>query len=65
ELNNLRVSAIALIKKSAEQVKHRKNAKEVESAIIFGTSDTWKRKPRSNGKRAKSEIVFVNKKVEP
>ncbi|KAG3063002.1 hypothetical protein PI124_g22556 [Phytophthora idaei] len=41
------------------------DAKEGESAIVFGTSDTWKRKPRSNGKRAKSAIVFFNKKVEP
>ncbi|KAG2770172.1 hypothetical protein PC129_g22611 [Phytophthora cactorum] len=59
------MSAIALIKKCAGQVKHRKNAKEGECAIVFGTSDKWKRKPRSDGKRAKSEIVFVNKKIEP
>ncbi|KAG2980243.1 hypothetical protein PC120_g25002 [Phytophthora cactorum] len=88
QLNNLSVSAIAPIKKSAEQVKHRKNANEDESAIVFGTSDNWKKKtqeeqearqernrlryerqlekkPRSNGKRAKSAIVFVNMKVEP
>ncbi|KAG3213046.1 hypothetical protein PC129_g16021 [Phytophthora cactorum] len=88
ELNNLSVSAIAPIKKSAEQVKHRKNANEDESAIVFGTSDNWKKKtqeeqearqernrlryerqlekkPRSNGKRAKSAIVFVHMKVEP
>ncbi|KAG2850571.1 hypothetical protein PC113_g16663 [Phytophthora cactorum] len=41
ELNNLSVSAIAPIQKSAEQVKHRMNAKEGESAIVFGTNDNW------------------------
>ncbi|KAG2892812.1 hypothetical protein PC114_g16496 [Phytophthora cactorum] len=34
QLNNLIVSAIVLIKKCAGQVKHRKNAKECESAIV-------------------------------
>ncbi|KAG2909089.1 hypothetical protein PC115_g13383 [Phytophthora cactorum] len=58
KLNNLSVSAIAPIKKSAEQVKHRKNAKEGESAIVFGTSDNWKKKPKKNRKRGKSAIVF-------
>ncbi|KAG2956849.1 hypothetical protein PC119_g27538 [Phytophthora cactorum] len=41
QLNNLSVSAIAPIQKSAEQVKHRMNAKEGESAIVFGTNDNW------------------------
>ncbi|KAG4037775.1 hypothetical protein PC123_g26661 [Phytophthora cactorum] len=35
QLNNLSVSAIAPIKKSTEQVKYRKNAKEGENAIVF------------------------------
>ncbi|KAG2829888.1 hypothetical protein PC113_g21215 [Phytophthora cactorum] len=58
ELNNLRVSAIALIKKSAGQVKHRKNAKEYESAIVLGANEDLKRKAKKNGKRGKRAIVF-------
>ncbi|KAG6942373.1 hypothetical protein JG688_00018146 [Phytophthora aleatoria] len=37
DLNNLSVSAITPIKKSTGQVRHRKNAKEGESAIVFVT----------------------------
>ncbi|KAG2877652.1 hypothetical protein PC114_g23526 [Phytophthora cactorum] len=58
QLNNLRVSAIALIKKSAGQVKHRKNAKEYESAIVLGANENLKRKAKKNGKRGKRAIVF-------
>ncbi|KAG2891804.1 hypothetical protein PC114_g16859 [Phytophthora cactorum] len=65
KFNNLSVIAIALIKKSAGQVKHRNKAEEGEGAIVFGTSDNWKKKPKKNRKCAKSRIVFVTKKVEP
>ncbi|KAG3254453.1 hypothetical protein PI124_g932 [Phytophthora idaei] len=58
ELNNLSVIAIALIKKSDGQVRHRKDAKEGESTIVFGTSDNWKKMPKKNRKRGKSAIVF-------
>ncbi|KAG3050417.1 hypothetical protein PI125_g26439 [Phytophthora idaei] len=44
--------------KSAGQVKHRKNAKEGESAIGFGTNVKWKKKPKKNRKRGESAIVF-------
>ncbi|KAG6945650.1 hypothetical protein JG687_00017150 [Phytophthora cactorum] len=39
DLNNLSVSAIAPITKSTGQVRHRKNAKEGESAIVFVTKN--------------------------
>ncbi|KAG3020082.1 hypothetical protein PC128_g24725 [Phytophthora cactorum] len=58
ELNNLSVIKIALIKKSDGQVKDRKNTIEGESAIVFGTSDNWKKKRKKNRKRGKSAIVF-------
>ncbi|RAW20054.1 hypothetical protein PC110_g23504, partial [Phytophthora cactorum] len=58
ELNNLSVITIALIKKSDGQVKDRKNTIEGESAIVFGTSDNWKKKRKKNRKRGKSAIVF-------
>ncbi|KAG2809554.1 hypothetical protein PC111_g16011 [Phytophthora cactorum] len=58
ELNNLSVLAIALIKKSGGRVKHRKNAKEGKSAIVFDTSDNSKKKLKKNRKHAKSAIVF-------
>ncbi|KAG2852723.1 hypothetical protein PC119_g15903 [Phytophthora cactorum] len=50
---------------SAEQVKHRKNAKEYESAIVFGTSDDWKKKPKKKRKRAKSAIAFFSCRTAP
>ncbi|KAG2897877.1 hypothetical protein PC115_g17011 [Phytophthora cactorum] len=48
-----------------EQVKHRKNAKEYESAIVFGTSDDWKKKPKKKRKRAKSAIAFFSCRTAP
>ncbi|KAG3060679.1 hypothetical protein PC121_g13337 [Phytophthora cactorum] len=65
ELNNLSVSATAPVKKSAEQVKHRKNGKHGKSAIGFITDDYCKRKPQNNGKHGKGATVLVTKKVAP
>ncbi|KAG3064742.1 hypothetical protein PI125_g24134 [Phytophthora idaei] len=55
ELNNLIVSAIVLAKKCAGQVKHRKNANECESAIVFGANDNWIRNPTRTGSASRAQ----------
>ncbi|KAG2954369.1 hypothetical protein PC117_g1216 [Phytophthora cactorum] len=64
-LNNVSVSAIAPIKKSAGQVKRRNNGKEYESAIVLGANANVKRKAKKNGKRGKSAIAFFNFRTAP
>ncbi|KAG6941929.1 hypothetical protein JG687_00019357 [Phytophthora cactorum] len=56
ELNNLSVTAIALIKKFTGQVKRRMNAKECESVIVFTTKNV---EPWFHPTRGHSRSAFV------